>query len=113
MRYVTPMGTTVDRRLAVTNRPIAVGVLLCFGILIGASGPHLMHHLDDLHPGSPQPQTHTSQPTDCLVLALLQHIPLAGDFFPPLPVFLYTAEPARCTYRLHAVTPHRPTLQAR
>ena len=110
MRYRPPMGNAVGQRVAITGRLIALGVLLCFGILMAASGPHLVHHLADLHPGPPHPQTHTSQPTDCLVLSLMQHIPLAGDFFPSLPVFLSTAEPASCAQRLQAVnspSPHR------
>jgi hypothetical protein len=113
MRYKAPMSNTMGRRLAVTNRLKALGVLLCFGLLMAGSGPHLVHHLDDLHPGLPHPQTHTSQPTDCLVLSLMQHTPLAGDFFPSLPVFLSTAEPARCAHRLQAVTAPRPIVQAR
>lgn len=113
MDYEAPMSKTVGQRLAVTNRLIAFGVLLCFVILMGASGPHLVHHLDDRHPGDPYPQSYPSQPTDCLVLALMQHIPLTGDFFPPLPGFLPTAERARCAHQLLAVSPPRPIYQAR
>ena len=113
MRYKAPMSHAVGQRLAVANRLIALGVLLCFGLLMAGSGPHLVHHLDDLHPGLPHPQTHTSQPTDCLVLSLLQHIPLAADFSASLPIFLSTAEQASCAQPLQAVTTPRPTFQAR
>ena len=113
MRFRPPMSHAVGQRVTITDRLIALSVLLCFGILMGASGPHLVHHLADLHPGPPHPQTHTSQPTDCLVLSLMQHIPLAGDFFASLPVFLFTAEQASCAPRLQAVTTPRPTFQAR
>ena len=113
MRSRPPMGNAVGQRVAITDRLIALGVLLCLGILLAASGPHLVHHLADLHPGPPRPQTHTSQPTDCLVLSLMQHIPLAGDFFAPLPFFLSTAEQASCAQPLQAVTTPRPTFQAR
>jgi hypothetical protein len=113
MRYKAPMSHAVGQRLAVTNRLIALGVLLCFGLLMAGSGPHLVHHLDDLHPGLPHPQTHTSQPTDCLVLSLMQHTPFVGDFFPPLPVFLFTAEPARCAHRLQTAIAPRSIYQAR
>jgi hypothetical protein len=107
------MSWAVGQRVTITDRLIAFGVLLCFGILMAASGPHLVHHLADLHPGPPHPQPHTPQPTDCLVLSVMQHIPLAGDFFASLPIFLSTAEQASCAPRLQAVTAPRPTSQAR
>lgn len=103
----------MGQRVTIADRLIALGVLLCLGILMAASGPHLVHHLADLHPGPSQQQTHKSQPTDCLVLSLMQHIPLAGDFFASLPVFLSTAEQASCAPRQQAVTTPRPTSQAR
>ena len=107
------LSYAVGQCVTITDRLIALSVLLCFGILMGASGPHLVHHLADLHPGPPHPQTHKSQPTDCLVLSLMQHMPLDGDFFTSLPVFLSTAEQASCAPRLQAVTTPRPTVQAR
>jgi hypothetical protein len=103
----------VGQCLTIADRLLALCVVLCLGILIAASGPHLVHHLADLHPGHPHPHTHKSQPTDCLVLSLTQHIPLAGDFFASLPVFLPTAERASCAHPLQAVTTPRPTFQAR
>jgi hypothetical protein len=113
MHYEAPMSKTVGQRLAITDRLNALGVLLCFGLLIAGSGPHLVHHLDDLHPGVPHSQPYPSQPTDCLVLSLMQHIPLAGDFFASLLVFLSTIEPSTCAHRLQAVSPPRPIYQAR
>jgi hypothetical protein len=113
MRSRPPLSNAVGQRVTITDRLIALGVLLCLGILIGASGPHLVHHLADLHPGPPHQQTHTSQPPDCLVLSLMQHIPLAGDFFTSLPVFLSTAEQASCAQPLQATATPRPTVQAR
>jgi hypothetical protein len=113
MHNKAPMSYNSGMRRAMANRMIAFSVLLCFGILMGVSGPHLVHHLDDLHAGDPSSQPNPSRPTDCVVLALLQHIPLAGDFFASLSIFLYTAEPTKYAYRLQAITPHRPTLQAR
>jgi hypothetical protein len=113
MRSRAPLRHAVGQRVTIIDRLVALSVLLCFGILMGASGPHLVHHLADLHPGPPHSQTHTSQPTDCLVLSLMQHIPLAGDFFASLPLFISTSEQASCAPRLQAVTPPRPTFQAR
>jgi hypothetical protein len=113
MHYKSPMSKAAGQQVTLTDRLIAFSVLLCFRILMGASGPHLVHHLDDLHPGLPHPQTHTSQPTDCLVLSLLQHIPLAGDFFASLWVFLSTMELVTRAQRLQAVTTPRSIYQAR
>jgi hypothetical protein len=113
MRDKRPVSNAVGQRLTITNRLIALGVLLCFGTLMTASGPHLVHHLADRHPGPLHPQSHPSQPTDCLVLSLMQHTPLAGDFFASLAVFLSTAEPAMCTLRLQAARALRPIHQAR
>ena len=113
MRSRPPMSKAIGQRITIADRLIALGVLLCFGILMAASGPHLVHHLADLHPGPSYPQTPTSQPTDCLVLSLMQHIPLAGDFFASLSVLLPAAEQANCARRLQAITTPRPTFQAR
>ena len=113
MRFRPPLRHTVGQRVTTTDRLIAHSVLLCFGILMAVSGPHLVHHLANQHSGSSHPQTHTSLPTDCLVLSLMQHVPLAGDFFTSLPVFLFTAEQASCAPPLQAVTTPRPTVQAR
>jgi len=113
MRSRPPMSRAVGQCVTIGDRLIALGVLLCLDILMAASGPHLVHHLADLHPGPPHQQTHTSFPTDCLVLSLMQHTPLTGDFFASLLVFLSTAEQASCTPRQQAVTTPRPTFQAR
>ncbi len=113
MRSRPPMSRAVGQCVTIGDRLIALSVLICLGILIAASGPHLVHHLADRHPGPPHPQTHTSQLADCLVLSLMQHIPLAGDFFASLSVFLSTAEQTSCAQPLQAVTTPRPTSQAR
>jgi hypothetical protein len=76
MRSRPPMSRAVGQCVSIGDRLIALGVLLCLGILIVVSGPDLVHHLVDRHPRYPHPQTHTSQPTDCLILSLMQHIPL-------------------------------------
>jgi hypothetical protein len=113
MRHRPPISNAVGRCVTVIDRLVALGVLLCFGILIAASGPHLVHHLADRHPEPFHPQPYTSRPTDCLVLSLMQHTPLAGDFFAPLPVFLPMVEPTSCAHRLQAATAPRPIVQAR
>jgi hypothetical protein len=107
------MSKAMGQRVTIADRLIALAVLICLGFLIAASGPHLVHHLADLHPGHPHPQTPTSQPADCLVLSLMQHIPLAGDFFAFLSVFLSTAEQKSCVQPLQADTTPRLTFQAR
>jgi hypothetical protein len=76
MRSRPPMSGAVGQCVTIGDHLIALGVLLCLGILIVASGPHLVHYLVDRHPRYPHPQTHTSQPPDCLILSLMQHIPL-------------------------------------
>jgi hypothetical protein len=113
MRSRPPVSKAIDRRITIADRLIALGVLFCFGVLMAASGPHLVHHLADLHPGPTHPQPDPPQPTDCLVLSLMQHTPLAGDFFAPLPVFLPMVEPTSCAHRLRAATAPRPVYQAR
>jgi hypothetical protein len=113
MRSRPPMSRAVGQCISIADRLIALGVLLCLGTLIAASGPHLVHHLAELHLGHPHPHTHKSQPTDCLILSLMQHIPLSEDFFASLPVFLSTAEQASSAQPLLAVATPRPTLQAR
>jgi hypothetical protein len=113
MRSRPPVSKAIGRRITIADRLIALGVLLCFGVLMAASGPHLVHHLTDRHPGPTHPQPDSPQPTDCLVLSLMQHTPLAGDFFASLLAVLSTAEPARCAHRLRAATAPRPVYQAR
>ncbi len=108
-----PLSHAVGQRITITDRLIVLGALLCFGFLIAVSGPHLVHHLADPHPGPPHPHTHTSQPTACLVLSLMQHIPLAGDFFASPPIFLSTAGHASFAQPLQATSTPRPTVQAR
>jgi hypothetical protein len=76
MRSRPPLSGGVGQCVSIGDRLIALGVLLCLGILIVVSGPDLVHHLVDRHPRYPHPQTHTSQSPDCLILSLMQHIPL-------------------------------------
>jgi hypothetical protein len=111
MRYNPPTSKALGRHVSVTDRLITLGVLLCLGILMAASGPHLVHHLADRHPRSSHP--HASQPTDCLVLSLMQHTPLAGDFIAPLLVLLSPAESANCAPCLQELIASRPIHQAR
>jgi hypothetical protein len=96
-----------------TRRMIALCVLLCFFILIAVSGPHLVHHLDDLSAGHAHAHTHTARPLDCLVLSLMQHIPLVGDSFVSLPLSLPIAEQASCRPLLQTAAIIRPTFQSR
>jgi hypothetical protein len=58
-------------------------IVLSFLAFIAASGPHLVHHLADLHPHDDQP---IQQPPDCLVLALLQQTPVAEGTIALVPV---------------------------
>src|SRR6266511_2476834 len=67
----------------------ALGTLLCFVALLTASGPHLVHHLADLHPqGDHHPYANRYQPTSCLVFSLIQHTPTAESALDLLAVFL-------------------------
>jgi hypothetical protein len=86
------MDRTTSQLITVANRLIALFASLCFFVLIVVSGPHLVHHLADLQPGHPHPHTNKSQSPDCFVHSLMQHTPLAGDAFAPLPASLPTAE---------------------
>jgi hypothetical protein len=113
MRSRPPMSGTVGQYVSNIDRLIAVCALLYFGILIAVSGPHLVHHLADLHSEHRHPHPHKSQPTHCLVLSLMQHIPLAGDCFASPLAFLPTVERAIFAQPLQAYTTPRPTFQAR
>ena len=50
------MSRAVGQCVTIGDRLIALGMLLCLGILIVASGPHLVHHLVDRHPRHPAPR---------------------------------------------------------
>jgi hypothetical protein len=66
----------------------ALGTLLCFFALLTASGPHLVHHLADLHPqGDRRPYAHRYQPTSCVVFSVIQHAPAAESASDLLAVF--------------------------
>ena len=74
-RQSSPIGFSL-RLESVATSLIALGAVLCFLTLITASGPHLVHHLADQHPGRPHSHAAKSQPTECLVLASVQHFPM-------------------------------------
>jgi hypothetical protein len=87
-----PMGRVIGQHSTIADRLIVLVVLLCFGILMAASGPHLVHHLADLYAEHSHSDTHKSPSTDCLVLSLMQHTPLLGDSFTPRQVCLPITE---------------------
>jgi hypothetical protein len=99
--------------ITIARRLIALCASLWFFALIAASGPHLVHHLADLDAGHSHPHTRKSQSTDCLVLSLMQHTPLVGDFFASVPASLPTAEQASAEQQLQMVGTPRPAFQAR
>jgi hypothetical protein len=113
MRSRPSMSRAVRQRGILGNRLIALSVLLCLCLLITVSGPHLVHHLDDQPAGPPHQPTHTSLPRECLVLSLMQHTPLAGDFFASPLVFISSSEQASCALWTQGVTTPRPAFQAR
>jgi hypothetical protein len=107
------MHRSARQFITIARRLIALCASLWFFALIAASGPHLVHHLADLDAGHSHPPTRKSQSTDCLVLSLMQHAPLVGDFFTPLPASLPTAEQASAEQQLQMVGTPRPAFQAR
>jgi hypothetical protein len=108
-----PISRTVGWWLNIAHHLIALCVLLCLATLMAASGPHLVHHLDDLDAGHSHPPLPTSQSANCLVLSLMQHTPLAGDFLASLPASLPTADQVIGEPRLHTVGATRSTSKAR
>jgi hypothetical protein len=111
MRSRTAMSKAMGQRVTIADRLIALGILLCLLLLIAVSGPHLVHHLDDLYAEHSHSDTHKSQSADCLVLSLMQHTPLLGDFFTPrqacLPITEQTSgEPQRQTVGTPRSTVH-------
>jgi hypothetical protein len=80
---------------------LALGTLLALLTLVAVSGPHLVHHVVDLHPQehphpSDGPQTQQAHPfprSDCLVLFLMQHTPVAEDGAALLPTLCLAAAP--------------------
>jgi hypothetical protein len=113
MRYGLLMNRAMRWYGNLTRRMIALCVSLSFFILIAVSGSHLVHHLDDLSAGHPHAHSHTARPIDCLVLSLMQHIPLVGDSFVSLPLSLPIAEQVSYRPLLQTTATIRPTLQAR
>jgi hypothetical protein len=80
-RQSSPIGFSL-RLESVAASLIALGAVLCVLTLITTSGPHLVHHLADQHPGHPRSHADKSQPTECLILASVQHFPMTQ----PLPI---------------------------
>ena len=113
MRARPPMSRAACRRGSKFNRLIALGALLCLGILLTASGPHLVHHLAGLRSGHSHTHQAKSQLTDCLVLFLMQHLPLIGDLYVAQLAALPIAEAARCELIRQMVAAHRAVCQAR
>jgi hypothetical protein len=126
----TERGTSVQRRgcstVGASPRPIsrrhvtgnakfltALWTLLCFSALLAASGPHLVHHLLDRHRGHTHSHAHKSQPTDCLVRALVQHTPVTQDASVLPTVVLPKGEGAGGEPFFQKLTAPRPTCQAR
>jgi hypothetical protein len=100
--------------LASSIRPlIALGASLYFLALIAASGPHLVHHLADRHPGQPHSHADRSQPPECLVLASVQHSPLTEPLSVPAAVVLPEVEGPSDEPRFAALATLRPSFQAR
>jgi hypothetical protein len=95
------------------DRWISLGTALCLAVLIAASGPHLVHHLADLSAEHSYSHPHRLRSTDCLVLSLMQHMPLSGEYIFSLLPSLPPAEQASSEPALQIIRIHRPTVQAR
>jgi hypothetical protein len=100
---------------------LALGTLLALLTLLAVSGPHLVHHLVDLHPrehphppdGHPTQQAHPFPRPDCLVLFLMQHTPVAEDGGALLPTLFLAAEPLCSVCPLGYADAPRFVIQAR
>jgi hypothetical protein len=92
---------------------MALGTALCFSSLIAASGPHLVHHLGNLHPVHAHSYAEKSRSTDCRVLSLVQHTPQAPDSSDLLPVSLPAQGQLGCELLLLVIATPRPIRQAR
>ena len=81
---------------------IALCTILAFLTLLAVSGPHLVHHLTELHPqehhhtqdGHHPPAEHAPPRPDCLVLFLMQHTPVAEAGEALLPILLFCCRAA-------------------
>jgi hypothetical protein len=113
MRSRFPTNRAAHPCIPIARRIIAFCALLCLLILIAVSGPHLVHHLADLHAGHSHADPHKSQSTDCLVLSLMQHTPLVGDFCASFQTSLPIAAQAGDKPQLLTAGIARPTFQAR
>ena len=100
---------------------IALGMILVLLTLLTVSGPHLVHHLVEMHPqehphthdGHPAQADHTPPHPDCLVLFLIQHTPVAGDRGALLPILLLAAESVISMCPLEQTDASRTVVQAR
>jgi hypothetical protein len=108
----SPPGFSL-RLKSVVRSPIALGAELCFLTLITASGPHLVHHLGDQHPGQPRSHADKSQQIECLVLASVQHSPATEPPSAPAAVALPEAEGPGDESHSEALTTRRLTFRAR
>jgi hypothetical protein len=111
-RQSAPAGFSL-RLESVAGSLTALGAALCFLTLITASGPHLVHHLADQHPGHPCSHTDNSQPTECLVLASVQHAPVTSPPSIPAAVILPEVEGPGDEPLFGALTARRLTFRAR
>jgi hypothetical protein len=92
----------------------ALSTLLCFVALLTASGPHLVHHLADLHPqGDHRPYAHRYQPTSCLVFSLIQHTPAAESASALLAIFLASDAQPVFNHSLPRLEASKHAIQAR
>jgi hypothetical protein len=87
--------------------------LLCFSALLTASGPHLVHHLLDRDLDHAHSHAHKSKPTDCLVLALVQHTPGTEDASALTTVVFPEVEGVGCEPLSEKLTTPRLILHAR
>jgi hypothetical protein len=92
---------------------MALGTVLCFSTLIAASGPHLVHHLGNLHPVHSHSYAGKSQSTDCRVLSLVHHTPGTRNSSDLLPVSLPAQGHPGCELLLLVIATPRPVCQAR
>jgi hypothetical protein len=100
---------------------IALWTILAFLTLLAVSGPHLVHHLTELHPqehhhtqdGHHPPAEHAPPRPDCLVLFLMQHTPVTEAGGALLPILLFAAEPLISTLLLRQADAPKYAVQAR
>jgi hypothetical protein len=99
----------------------ALSTLLALLTLLTVSGPHLVHHLTEQpphehHHSSDHPRTPEHDPPprpDCLVLFLMQHMPVAEAGDTLLPTLLLATESLRVPRLLWQTDTPRYAVQAR